>query len=501
MFRVALVALAAAVARAGHNDMFSCRGKGNCDVTEFSEANWAAKLGEEPHFVMFYAPWCGHCKQLAPKMKVAAKKLKGSGVGIGAVDVEPNSGIQAMFPDIRGFPSLKYVRSGKNSAKTAIDYNGPREADDIERWTKEQFKKYGGALAEPVEPKGWKDLYTFYGRAALDDKPVLFLVGSESEAPSWYGKLHAGLKAKDAGAAESPEKETVRLLKEAKAASKNRDVKEGIDDLLETIANAEQAAKSKGKPLFSAAYGFDGDTREAFNSSGLGAGAYNLFVAAVDRKNLGKSLVAPYAGNPIVAKRKKVDDVAAVEAFAREAAAAAAAVATFKGAYGAAAELPDFPKPASVLAAEERAAKKKAKASAVASIASKADLDAECYGVSSTKTCVVGVGAAAEDLAPLAAKFAREGFQFASMAADAPVAAALLGDDAGAPPALVVVKGGKRPRAARAFGVEAFAGLLDSVVGGGATFAKFKDGLPQWPADAAAEEAAEEEEEGDEYDL
>ncbi|EGB12880.1 hypothetical protein AURANDRAFT_18669, partial [Aureococcus anophagefferens] len=118
--------------------MFSCRGKGNCDVTEFSEANWAAKLGEEPHFVMFYAPWCGHCKQLAPKMKVAAKKLKGSGVGIGAVDVEPNSGIQAMFPDIRGFPSLKYVRSGKNSAKTAIDYNGPREADDIERWTKEQ---------------------------------------------------------------------------------------------------------------------------------------------------------------------------------------------------------------------------------------------------------------------------------------------------------------------------------------------------------------------------
>ena len=46
MFRVALAALAAAVARAGHNDMFSCRGKGNCDVTEFSEANWAAKLGE-----------------------------------------------------------------------------------------------------------------------------------------------------------------------------------------------------------------------------------------------------------------------------------------------------------------------------------------------------------------------------------------------------------------------------------------------------------------------
>ena len=121
---------------AGHNDMFSCRGKGNCDVTEFSEANWAAKLGEEPHFVMFYAPWCGHRKQLAPKLKSAAKKLKGSGVGIAGCDVETAPAVQQMFSDIRGFPSLKYVRSGKNSAKTAIDYNGPREGDDIERWVK-----------------------------------------------------------------------------------------------------------------------------------------------------------------------------------------------------------------------------------------------------------------------------------------------------------------------------------------------------------------------------
>ena len=56
---------------------------------------------------------------------------------------------------------------------------------------------------------------------------------------------------------------------------------------------------------------------------------------------------------------------------------------------------------------------------------------------------------------------------------------------------LAVVKGGKRPRAAsvtvegdgnNAAGGNAFETLLDSVVGGGASFAKLKGGLPQWPA-------------------
>ena len=87
-----------------------------------------------------------------------------------------------------------------------------------------------------------------------------------------------------------------------------------------------------------------------------------------------------------------------------------------------------------------------------------------------------------------------------AVSADAPVAAAFLGD--GSAPALVVVKGGKRPRAARAHGADAFASLLDSVVGGGATFTKFSGGLPEWPAPAEPEAAADDSEgDGDEYDL
>ena len=52
-----LLLLLPALAAAGHNDMFACRGR-SCDVEELTEANWASKLAEQPYFIMFYAPWC-----------------------------------------------------------------------------------------------------------------------------------------------------------------------------------------------------------------------------------------------------------------------------------------------------------------------------------------------------------------------------------------------------------------------------------------------------------
>ena len=59
---------------------------------------------------MFYAPWCGHCKALAPKLKKAGKELAEWAVKVGAVDVEPNRNVQAMYPDIRGFKTVSLRR-------------------------------------------------------------------------------------------------------------------------------------------------------------------------------------------------------------------------------------------------------------------------------------------------------------------------------------------------------------------------------------------------------
>jgi len=78
--------------------------------------------------VEFFAPWCGHCKALAPEWMKAASALKGA-VKIGAVDMDDqqNQPLGGQY-GIRGFPTIKVFGANKNSPS---DYNGPRTAQGI----------------------------------------------------------------------------------------------------------------------------------------------------------------------------------------------------------------------------------------------------------------------------------------------------------------------------------------------------------------------------------
>jgi protein disulfide-isomerase A6 len=87
--------------------------------------------------VEFYAPWCGHCKSLAPKYeKVAAAFARESNCVVAKVDADKHKDLGGRY-DVSGFPTLKFF--SKNS-KTPETYNGGREEADLINFLNDKCK-------------------------------------------------------------------------------------------------------------------------------------------------------------------------------------------------------------------------------------------------------------------------------------------------------------------------------------------------------------------------
>lgn len=87
---------------------------------------------EKEFLVEFYAPWCGHCKNLAPHYDAAAAKLA-SNPNIVLVKVDSTLN-EVAGVDIQGFPTLKFW--GKDKSIAPIDFDGGRDTEGILSWLK-----------------------------------------------------------------------------------------------------------------------------------------------------------------------------------------------------------------------------------------------------------------------------------------------------------------------------------------------------------------------------
>ena len=93
-------------------------------VKILTDANAAEMLASGKWLLKLYAPWCGHCKRLAPTWDELAVTA-GEEFNVGKIDCTVHETTCRAF-NIQGYPTVKFI-DGENM----YDYRGQRTVDDF----------------------------------------------------------------------------------------------------------------------------------------------------------------------------------------------------------------------------------------------------------------------------------------------------------------------------------------------------------------------------------
>jgi protein disulfide-isomerase A1 len=172
------------------------------DVLVLGEDNFDQAIKHFEHvLVEFYAPWCGHCKKLAPEYARAAAELKKDNqpLALAKVDSTIHKNLGTRF-GVEGFPTLKFFTNG-----TPSEYNGGRTEAEIISWMRKKTGPATKSLTTVSEVEALtnsvdvavvyfgdntKDLETF-GKFARSNDDVVFGTSASEETLNHF-KVQSG---------------------------------------------------------------------------------------------------------------------------------------------------------------------------------------------------------------------------------------------------------------------------------------------------------------------
>jgi protein disulfide-isomerase A1 len=103
------------------------------NVTVLTNVTFDKALQKYEHMlVMFYAPWCGHCKRFKPELEKAAGVLRKENLICAKVDATVEQKLAEQYK-VRGYPTIKFFKNG-----VAMDYTAGRTEKDVINWVRKK---------------------------------------------------------------------------------------------------------------------------------------------------------------------------------------------------------------------------------------------------------------------------------------------------------------------------------------------------------------------------
>ncbi|CAL1709319.1 unnamed protein product [Somion occarium] len=129
-------------------------------VLSLNEKTFFDTISHGHVFVKFFAPWCGHCKKLAPSWTELARHMKDK-LTIAEVNCEDH-GALCRTQDVSGYPMLFYYSGNKKDSKT--EYTGSRKLEQLKAFAEK-------LIGPPVQELKPEDL-----DRVINEHPVVYLL-------------------------------------------------------------------------------------------------------------------------------------------------------------------------------------------------------------------------------------------------------------------------------------------------------------------------------------
>lgn len=158
-------------------------------VLVMTKSNFDETLKEsEIVLVKFYAPWCGHCKRMAPEYAKAAKilKEKGSKIVLGKVDGTAETDLTNTH-EVNEFPTLTLFRNQKPEK-----YTGGRTAEAILEWLEMMTGPAVTELEGDIKDKPTREApVAFYGEFSSKNSELAKMFEMVADGYRLHGKFFA----------------------------------------------------------------------------------------------------------------------------------------------------------------------------------------------------------------------------------------------------------------------------------------------------------------------